>query len=94
MDFTERCGAARRVELSRCKRNQSGVNIYRKSLKWTPVTLLDSSTIQIRKPRTCLVGTLGTMDPPGYNCFVDKDKMDASIQDLGPKELNCTELHS
>ncbi|XP_029327152.1 TBC1 domain family member 24 isoform X5 [Mus caroli] len=32
------------------------------------------------------------MDPPGYNCFVDKDKMDASIQDLGPKELNCTEL--
>lgn len=32
------------------------------------------------------------MDSPGYNCFVDKDKMDASIQDLGPKELNCTEL--
>ncbi|XP_051037207.1 TBC1 domain family member 24 isoform X3 [Phodopus roborovskii] len=32
------------------------------------------------------------MDSPGYNCFVDRDKMDASIQDLGPKELNCTEL--
>ncbi|XP_027626794.1 TBC1 domain family member 24 isoform X1 [Tupaia chinensis] len=35
---------------------------------------------------------LGTMDSPGYNCFVDKDKMDAAIQDLGPKELSCTEL--
>ncbi|XP_054390576.1 TBC1 domain family member 24 isoform X1 [Pongo abelii] len=32
------------------------------------------------------------MDSPGYNCFVDKDKMDAAIQDLGPKELSCTEL--
>ncbi|XP_038182216.1 TBC1 domain family member 24 isoform X3 [Arvicola amphibius] len=32
------------------------------------------------------------MDSSGYNCFVDRDKMDASIQDLGPKELNCTEL--
>ncbi|XP_065748595.1 TBC1 domain family member 24 isoform X1 [Phocoena phocoena] len=32
------------------------------------------------------------MDSPGYNCFVDKDKMDATIQDLGPKELSCTEL--
>ncbi|XP_069920204.1 TBC1 domain family member 24 isoform X3 [Oryctolagus cuniculus] len=32
------------------------------------------------------------MDSPGYNCFVDRDKMDAAIQDLGPKELSCTEL--
>ncbi|XP_067563032.1 TBC1 domain family member 24 isoform X5 [Pseudorca crassidens] len=32
------------------------------------------------------------MDSPGYNCFVDRDKMDATIQDLGPKELSCTEL--
>ncbi|XP_004403234.1 PREDICTED: TBC1 domain family member 24 isoform X1 [Odobenus rosmarus divergens] len=32
------------------------------------------------------------MDPPGYNCFVDRDKMDAAVQDLGPKELSCTEL--
>lgn len=31
------------------------------------------------------------MDPPGYNCFVDRDKMDAAVQDLGPKELSCTE---
>ncbi|KAM5131579.1 TBC1 domain family member 24 isoform 3-T6 [Callospermophilus lateralis] len=32
------------------------------------------------------------MDSPGYNCFVDRVKMDAAIQDLGPKELSCTEL--
>ncbi|KAM7147277.1 TBC1 domain family member 24 isoform 3-T9 [Molossus nigricans] len=32
------------------------------------------------------------MDSQGYNCFVDRDKMDTAIQDLGPKELNCTEL--
>nr|XP_045368747.1 TBC1 domain family member 24 isoform X3 [Camelus bactrianus] len=32
------------------------------------------------------------MDSPGYNCFVDKNKMDTAIQDLGPKELSCTEL--
>lgn len=32
------------------------------------------------------------MDPPGYNCFVDRDKMDAAVQDQGPKELSCTEL--
>ncbi|XP_064151473.1 TBC1 domain family member 24 isoform X2 [Loxodonta africana] len=32
------------------------------------------------------------MDSLGYNCFVDQDKMDAAIQDLGPKELSCTEL--
>ncbi|XP_032183611.1 TBC1 domain family member 24 isoform X1 [Mustela erminea] len=31
------------------------------------------------------------MDPPGYNCFVDRDKMDAAVQDMGPKELSCTE---
>ncbi|XP_012587188.1 PREDICTED: TBC1 domain family member 24 isoform X2 [Condylura cristata] len=31
------------------------------------------------------------MDSPAYNCFVDRDKMDAAIQDLGPKELSCTE---
>ncbi|KAL0617241.1 TBC1 domain family member 24, partial [Plecturocebus cupreus] len=34
----------------------------------------------------------GTMDNLGYNCFVDRDKMDAAIQDLGPKELSCTDL--
>ncbi|KAG8506379.1 TBC1 domain family member 24, partial [Galemys pyrenaicus] len=33
-----------------------------------------------------------TMDSPGYNCFVDREKMDAAIPDLGPKELSCTEL--
>ncbi|XP_005869419.1 TBC1 domain family member 24 isoform X1 [Myotis yumanensis] len=32
------------------------------------------------------------MDSQGYNCFVDRDKMDTAIQDLGPKELSCTEL--
>ncbi|KAM9583819.1 TBC1 domain family member 24 isoform 2-T2 [Trichechus inunguis] len=32
------------------------------------------------------------MDSLGYNCFVDREKMDAAIQDLGPKELSCTEL--
>ncbi|XP_058142586.1 TBC1 domain family member 24 isoform X2 [Dasypus novemcinctus] len=32
------------------------------------------------------------MDSPGYNCFVDRDKMDAAIQDAGPKELSCAEL--
>ncbi|XP_017531546.3 TBC1 domain family member 24 isoform X1 [Manis javanica] len=33
-----------------------------------------------------------TMDSPGYNCFVDRAKMDAAIQDLGPRELSCMEL--
>ncbi|XP_045045698.1 TBC1 domain family member 24 isoform X1 [Desmodus rotundus] len=32
------------------------------------------------------------MDSQGYNCFVDRDKMNTAIQDLGPKELSCTEL--
>ncbi|XP_032957611.1 TBC1 domain family member 24 isoform X2 [Rhinolophus ferrumequinum] len=32
------------------------------------------------------------MDSLGYNCFVDRDKMDAAIRDLGPKELSGTEL--
>uniref|UniRef100_G1DG11 TBC1 domain family member 24 n=1 Tax=Capra hircus TaxID=9925 RepID=G1DG11_CAPHI len=32
------------------------------------------------------------MHPPAYNCFVDRDKMDSAIPDLGPKELSCTEL--
>ncbi|XP_006893951.1 PREDICTED: TBC1 domain family member 24 [Elephantulus edwardii] len=32
------------------------------------------------------------MDSLGYNCFVDQEKMEAAIQDLGPKELSCTEL--
>uniref|UniRef100_A0A8D1GWP7 TBC1 domain family member 24 n=2 Tax=Sus scrofa TaxID=9823 RepID=A0A8D1GWP7_PIG len=32
------------------------------------------------------------MDAPGYNCFVDRDRMDAAIQDLGPKELSCTDV--
>nr|XP_020753164.1 TBC1 domain family member 24 isoform X1 [Odocoileus virginianus texanus]XP_020753168.1 TBC1 domain family member 24 isoform X1 [Odocoileus virginianus texanus]XP_020753176.1 TBC1 domain family member 24 isoform X1 [Odocoileus virginianus texanus]XP_020753186.1 TBC1 domain family member 24 isoform X1 [Odocoileus virginianus texanus]XP_020753195.1 TBC1 domain family member 24 isoform X1 [Odocoileus virginianus texanus] len=32
------------------------------------------------------------MNPPAYSCFVDRDKMDSAIPDLGPKELSCMEL--
>lgn len=32
------------------------------------------------------------MEPPEYNCFVDREKMEAAIQDSGPRELSCVEL--
>lgn len=42
--------------------------------------------------RVFLLGVFCIMDFSGYNCFVDKDKMDVVIQDLGFKELSCIEL--
>lgn len=32
------------------------------------------------------------MEPPEYNCFVDREKMEAAVQDMGPRELSCVEL--
>ncbi|XP_054991425.1 TBC1 domain family member 24 isoform X1 [Sorex araneus] len=32
------------------------------------------------------------MEPPTYSCFVDREKMEAAVQDLGPRELSCLEL--
>ncbi|XP_047636797.1 TBC1 domain family member 24 isoform X5 [Phacochoerus africanus] len=62
--------------------------ISQNSLKQTLVKLWNGDAVPGQKQP----GLACTMDAPGYNCFVDRDRMDAAIQDLGPKELSCTDV--